>query len=103
MLLASGRVRAVFVGHTHSYSRVRVRDPESADANDVAAFPVEEGGIYQVDAGAVGRGEATTFVRVQVEGKNVSFRTYRAANGPDQPFVECDRWEFPYPDEGSMP
>ncbi len=95
MLLSSGRVRAVFVGHTHSYSRMRVRDPESAAANNIAVFPNDEGGIYQVDAGATGHGKTNTFVRVQVDGKNVAFRAYEAANGPDRPFVEFDRWQLP--------
>ena len=94
MLLSSGgRVRAVFVGHTHTYSRLRVRDPESPAANDPAVFPDDPGGIYQVDAGAAGHGMANTFVRVQVEGKNLFFRTYKACNGAGQPFSECDRWQ----------
>jgi len=96
MLLSSGgRVRAVFVGHTHSYSRLRVRDPESAAANNSAVFPDDEGGIYQVDVGAAGHGKTNTFVRVQVEGKKVSFRTFQARNGIGQPFIECDRWQLP--------
>ena len=41
------------------------------------------------------------FVRVQVEGQNVSFRTYEATNGPDQPFLECDRWELSMPGDES--
>jgi len=96
MLLSScGRVRAVFVGHTHSYSRLRVRDPESAAANNSAVFPDDEGGIYQVDAGAAGNGKTNTFVRVQVDGKNISFRAYAAGTGLNQPFIECDRWQLP--------
>jgi len=96
MLLSSGgRVRAVFVGHTHTYSRLRVRDPESPAASDLASFPDEPGGIYQVDAGAAGHGDTNTFVRVQVEGKNLFFRTYKACNGAGQPFSECDRWQVP--------
>lgn len=101
MLISCGRVRAVFVGHTHGYNRLRILNPESAGANDAAAFPDDEGGIYQVDAGAAGHGATNTFVRVQVEGKNVSFRTYEAINGPDQPFFECDRWELSMPGDKS--
>ena len=96
MLLSAGggRVRAVLVGHTHSYSRMRVRDPGSEAANDLSAFPNEDGGIYQIDAGAAGHGLTNTLVQIQVEGKDLFFRTLQAAAGPDQPFAECDRWEL---------
>ncbi len=100
MLLSSGRVRAVFVGHTHFYSRMRVRDPESTAANNIAVFPNDEGGIYQVDAGAAGHGITNTFVRVQVDGKRVSIRAYAAATGDGKPFAEFDRWQLPDSDGG---
>ena len=35
------RVRAVFVGHTHNYSRLRVLNPASAEANDPETYPDE--------------------------------------------------------------
>jgi len=55
MLIAHrDRVRAVFVGHTHHYYRVRVLDPAGAAANNPKLFPDEEGGIFQVDVGASG-------------------------------------------------
>ena len=97
MLLTAGggRVRAVLVGHTHAYSRMRVRDPGSAAANDLSAFPNDAGGIYQIDAGAAGHGLTNTLVQIQVEGKKILFRTLMAETGADRPFAECDRWELP--------
>ena len=65
------RVRAVFVGHTHQYSRIRVYDPAGQAANDLSVFPDEEGGIYQVDAGAAGHGDKNTVVHIQVKNKNI--------------------------------
>ena len=93
MLTSSGRVRAVFVGHTHAYSRLRVLNPQSAAANDSTAFPDEKGGVFQVDAGAAGHGKTNTFVRVQVDGSNVFYRAYATEIGANQPFFGCDRWQ----------
>jgi hypothetical protein len=94
MLIAhKDRVRAVFVAHTHAYSRLRVLDPASADANDTDAFPDEEGGIYQVDVGAAGNGVYTIVVMVQIDGDNVSFRVLEAGGGSDDPFSVIDEWQ----------
>ena len=90
------RVRAVLVGHTHAYYRMRVLDPGGIAANDITAFPDEDGGIYQVDAGAAGNGELNTIVRLQVEGNKLLFRTLQAKNGANKPFNEIDRWEIDY-------
>jgi hypothetical protein len=95
MLIAhKDRVRAVFNGHTHVYCRVRVLDPAGADANDFSKYPVEEGGIYQVNAGSTSMGMKNTFLRVEVEGKNLYFRTYEAENGKDQPFAVKEEWSI---------
>jgi len=88
------RVRAILVGHTHRYSRMRVLDPAGKDANDPKTFPDEEGGIYQIDAGAAGNGEVNTIVQVQVEGKNLFFRVLQAKNGSNMPFAEIDKWSI---------
>jgi len=95
MLLASGgRVRAVFVGHTHTYYRMRVLDPAGTAANDPKAFPDDDGGIYQVDAGAAGNGSVNTIVQVQIEGGNLLFRVLQAKNGASEPFAEIDKWSM---------
>ena len=95
MLLENrARVRAVLVGHTHTYYRMRVLDPAGKDANDPKSFPDEEGGIYQIDAGAAGNGDTNTIVQVQVEGKNLFFRVLQAENGANMPFAEIDKWSI---------
>ena len=88
------RVRAVLVGHTHAYYRMHVLNPEGKDANDPKTFPDEEGGIYQIDAGAAGNGAVSTIVQVQVEGKNLFFRALQAKNGANMPFAEVDKWSI---------
>jgi hypothetical protein len=96
MLLANkDRVRAVFVGHTHFYSRMRVLDPAGAGANDPNAFPDEEGGIYQINAATAGVvGDVNTIVQVQVDGGTLRFRALRAKNGANEPFEEIDKWSI---------
>lgn len=88
------RVRAVFCGHTHYYSRLRILDPTGAEANDPSKFPDEEGGIYQVDTGSTAMGIKNNFVKVKVEGKNVYFRTFEAENGKDQIFNLKEEWSI---------
>jgi hypothetical protein len=88
------RVRAVLVGHTHSYYRMRVLDPGGIAANDPKAFPHEDGGIYQVDAGAAGNGSVNIIVQVQIEGRNLLFRVLQAENGANEPFAEIDKWSM---------
>lgn len=89
-----GRVRAVLVGHTHSYYRMRVLDPAGIAANDPKVFPNEDGGIYQVDAGAAGNGSVNTIVQVQIEGRKLLFRVLQAENGANKPFAEIDKWSM---------
>jgi len=88
------RVKAVFSGHTHVYARLRVLNPSGAAANDFNTYPDEAGGIYQVVAGSTGNGTKNTFLRVEIEGKNIYFRTYEAANGKDQPFAVKEEWSI---------
>jgi hypothetical protein len=96
MLIAHGdRVRAVFVGHTHSYSRMRVLDPSGTAANDFSVHPDEEGGLYQINSGSTGSGMKNTFIMVKIEGKDVYFRAYEAENGMNQPFSVKDEWHIP--------
>jgi hypothetical protein len=49
------KVRAVFCGHTHHYYKMKIADPESKEANSAKCFPMQKGGIYQIDIGAAGR------------------------------------------------
>ena len=86
------KVRAVFVGHTHNYYRMRVNDPTSSCANDTECFPDDDDGIYQIDVGAAGNGERNTIVRVEVNGSKVSFRVIDAPNGANQSFNVIDEW-----------
>jgi 3',5'-cyclic AMP phosphodiesterase CpdA len=88
------KVRAVLVGHTHRYYRMRVHDPGGKRANDPETFPDEDGGIFQIDAGSVGNGLTSTITQIQIERRNVSFRVLQAKNGVHQPFFEVDRWSI---------
>jgi len=88
------RVRAVLVGHTHTYYRMRILDPAGAEANNPKAFPDEDGGIYQIDAGAAGNGAKNTIVQIQINGKSVLFRVIQADRGADKQFKETDRWSI---------
>jgi 3',5'-cyclic AMP phosphodiesterase CpdA len=88
------RVRAVFCGHTHYYSRLRILDPTGDEANDPSKFPDEPGGIYQIDTGSTAMGEKNTFVKVKVDGKNIHFRTFEAENGKDQVFHLKEEWSI---------
>jgi hypothetical protein len=88
------KVRALFVGHTHHYSRMRVADPKSA--HDVKSFPDEEGGVYQIDCGNAGRGshgeKVATIVEVMVEGKKLRFRAVQAEHAKPSEFKVADEW-----------
>jgi len=69
------RVRAYFCGHTHYYYRMRISDPATGDAGD---FPDQEGGLYQVDVGAIGNflGDSNlSLVYVEIYEDSVQFRT----------------------------
>jgi hypothetical protein len=94
LLKHKDRVRAVLVGHTHAYYRMRVLDPAGAAANDPNVFPDEEGGIYQIDAGAAGNGKVSTIVQIQTQGKSVLFRVIQAERGAHKSFAEVDRWSI---------
>lgn len=94
LLRYKDRVRAVLVGHTHFYYRMRVLDPAGTAANDPDAFPNEKEGIYQIDAGAAGNGDRNTIIQVQVDGKSLRFRVLQAANGANKPFTVIDKWSL---------
>ncbi|MBI4917500.1 MAG: metallophosphoesterase [Acidobacteria bacterium] len=89
------KVRAALVGHTHVYSRLRVRDPAGAAANDPAQFPDEADGIWQIDCGAAGNGDRNTVVRFQVEADRVRVRALDADNGLVAGFDVLDEFEMP--------
>lgn len=78
MLVNDPRVRAYFCGHTHYFSRMRVVDPTSVERND---FPDQEGGVYQIDVGAIGNGDGTdsdgnlTLVYAHIQEDSIRFRT----------------------------
>lgn len=75
------KVRAVFVGHTHQYCRMRVLDPDSEAANDLDQYPDDEGGIYQIDAGAAGNGDRNVIIRLEINGDTIMVRVLDADNG----------------------
>jgi hypothetical protein len=93
-----GKVKAVLVGHTHCYSRMRVKDPRSAGANDPDEYPDQEGGVYQVDCGACGAGIRNTVVNIEIAGEDVSFRVVDAHDGPlhgqYEVFGLVDEWQI---------
>ncbi len=83
------KVRAVFVAHTHYYSRMRVKDPAVGDAVD---SPDQPGGIYQVDCGVTGRDSyRNTIVEVGIMGDKISYRTVQAKDA-NSPFHIIDEW-----------
>jgi hypothetical protein len=86
------KVRAVFVGHTHSYYRMQVADPASTCANSSSCYPQESGGIYQVDAGAAGNGSKNTVVFVQIGSQGVRYRVVQASDGGSTAFAVIDEW-----------
>jgi len=95
MLVGHGdKVKAVFVGHTHAYYRMRVKDPRSDVANNFDEYPDQAGGVYQVDCGACGIGKRNTVINVEIKGKHVSFKVVDAADGsPHEEFSLIDKWE----------
>lgn len=95
MLVAhKSKVRAVFVGHTHHYYRMRIVNPRSPEASDPAVFPNESGGVYQIDAGAAGHGSKNTVIQVQIDGAVVYFRVLQADNGKARSFRVIDEWKI---------
>ena len=86
------RVRAFFAGHIHRYYRMRVRDPGGRAANDTSSFPDEEGGVWQVEDGAVGPGMTRTIVQVQVDGERVNARALQSGFWSPGSFSVKDQW-----------
>lgn len=66
----SKKVRAAYVGHTHFYYRMRVKDPANGDGED---YPDEEGGVYQIECGSAGVTSNLTAVVTHIDGMNVRF------------------------------
>ena len=89
-----GRVKAVLVGHTHYYCRMRIKDPRSPEANDPAKYPDQEGGVYQIDCGASGNGIQNTVVNIEIMGKDVFFRVVNADLLFGGEFNLIDEWEI---------
>lgn len=87
-------VRAVFNGHTHTYSRIKVANPESEDANNPHKFPQDINGIYQVDCGAAGQGNLVTVVRIQIAAGHITGRVVAAKKTRGGGFEEIDTWTF---------
>ena len=92
LLLHRDRVRAVIVGHTHNYYRMRVADP-AGPAADSKSLPDEAGGLWQIDVGAAGNAATNTVVLARVDGPVIRFRTLQARAGPDQAFIVREEWE----------
>lgn len=90
----NGKVKAVLVGHTHHYYRMRVKDPRSAEANSRSEYPDQEGGVYQIDCGACGNGVRSTVVNIEIIGKNVFFRVVDAGGFLGEEFSLIDEWEI---------
>jgi len=92
------RVRALLVGHTHHYSRLRVADP-NGKVKDPNSFPDEDGGIYQIDCGNAGRGshgdDVSTLVEVLIAGKEVRYRVVQAPHKSPSEFRVADEWKMP--------
>jgi hypothetical protein len=76
------KVRAVLVGHTHFYYAMKIKDVKG-DAADKDKFPVEEGGIYQIDGGAAGNSEdgSVTAVEFMIDNESVIARVIQSKKG----------------------
>ena len=85
-------VRAVFCGHTHTCSRIRIADPESADANDPTLFPLQHDGVYQIDSGASGQGKMITVIRIAINDSTVSGYAVEAEKSRGSKFKLIDEW-----------
>jgi len=86
------KVKAILVGHTHYYYRMRIKDPRSAEANNPSEYPDQEGGVYQIDCGACGNGNRNTVVNIEIKGKDILFKVVDADDGPDEKFDVIDEW-----------
>jgi len=87
-------VKAVFNGHVHYYYRMRVADPTRKDVLDVNAYPDHTDGIYQINSAACGQGSRNTIVKVQIDGKDISFFVLDADDGGKKSFQILDKWEI---------
>lgn len=88
------KVKAVFVGHTHTYNKMKIADPRSDQAKDTSQFPLQEDGIYQIDCGSTGQGKTSNIVRVQIKGNAIRFLVVEANKGKNRPFKEIDKWDI---------
>ncbi len=83
LLSNKDKVRAVFVGHTHIFSRRQI--------------PGNAGGIYEINSGNAGQiahnDGKQTIVEVSVDEKTVYFRAVQAPNGTGD-FKITDRWQI---------
>ena len=92
-----GKVRAVFVGHTHSYNRLRISDPTKAD-KPVVDHP---GGIYEIDCAGTGLGGTKGYaVFVNVDGPKLKFLAIKTL-ASDKSVKTIDQWNFTAEGESS--
>ncbi|PKL82895.1 MAG: hypothetical protein CVV24_07820 [Ignavibacteriae bacterium HGW-Ignavibacteriae-3] len=82
LLKYKDRVRAVLVGHSHYYYKMKIQDVKG-DANNPKKFPIEEGGIYQIDAGGAGNSKEgeVTVVQFLIENSKVLARVVQSQKG----------------------
>lgn len=94
MLVKDPRVRIFFCGHTHYYYRMQVVDPASVGST---GLPNQEGGVYQVDVGAIGNflGDGKlTLIYAQVEEDSIRLRTIQTPRENTQWSLTED-WTIP--------
>ena len=84
LLQYKNKVRAILVGHTHYYYKMKIRDVKG-DATDKDKFPIEEGGIYQIDAGGAGNSKEgeVTVVQFLIDGDKVLARVVQSKKGEE--------------------
>ncbi|MFA7227481.1 MAG: hypothetical protein WC061_00480, partial [Melioribacteraceae bacterium] len=82
LLKYRSKVRAVLVGHTHYYYKMKIKDV-GGDATNKDKFPIEEGGIYQLDAGGAGnsREGEVTVIQFLIDGGKVIARVVQSPKG----------------------
>ena len=100
LLKHKDKVRAVFVAHTHYFSRMRVSNPATVDDS---SFPNDSDGIFQIDGGTTGKeGYASTIVEIMIQGKNIRFRVVQAKT-PSDNFKVIDEWSIISSSNDSLP
>jgi hypothetical protein len=94
------KVSGVFSAHSHYYSRMRIADPAGPCAMDVNCYDPdsradEQGGIYQIDVGGVGRGTAYPDIicHVQIDNNSVDYMIVSAPTVGD-PWQIIDQWSL---------